>query len=165
MAHTMFTLHLLALVILLWGSLCASTRMDHLNFNYSMKNVPLPSEDEYKIEFLNSIHNFDTRMRWRAYWYLNPQLPKPNKETFDLKTSIPPPHVPEMKVFQDGLCDIAQNLKFRKMNETFLNKLNNDLRNIKRETKIIVPADKTRNYYKMNKDDYKELLNNNITNV
>ena len=29
--------------------------------------------------------------------------------------------------------------------------------------KIIVPEDKTRNFYKMEKDCYKELLNNNIT--
>ena len=38
-----------------------------------------------------------------------------------------------------------------------------DLKAIKDEEKVIVAADKTRNYYKMEKERYKELLNNNIT--
>ena len=41
--------------------------------------------------------------------------------------------------------------------------IKNNLRTIKEEEKVIVAADKTRNFYKMDKDKYKELLSNNIT--
>ena len=129
-----------------------------------MKNVPLPCEKEYKIELLNSIHNFDTRMRWRAFHFLNPNSEKTRKETYNLNTTNPPPPIKELKYFQDGLCEIAKNIQFRKVNNNkFQNKLKDDLKAIKDEEKVIVAADKTRNYYKMEKERYKDLLNNNIT--
>ena len=131
MAQTMYTLKPLALVFLLSSPLRVSAKMDHLNFGYSMKNVPLPSEKEFKIEFLNSIHTLDTRMKWRAFHFLNPQQIKTSKETFGLKTSKSPPPIQELKTFQDGLCDIARNLKFRNVKDNFQSKLKDDLKNIK----------------------------------
>ena len=88
-----------------------------------MKNVPIPSEDEYKLELLHSIKTFSTRMQWRALHFLNPNLTKNSKETFGLNTSKAPPPVKELKSLQDGLCDIAKDLKFKKVNNTFQNKL------------------------------------------
>jgi hypothetical protein len=128
-----------------------------------MKCVPIPSEEEYQLEFLNSIHKLDNRMRWRALHFLNPNQTKNNKETFGFNTTEAPPNVKELKSFQDGLIDIARNLKFKSINDQFQNKLKNDLRDIKNEKKVITAADKTRNYYKMDKQIYREHLNNNIT--
>ena len=128
-----------------------------------MKNIPIPSEKDFKIEFLNSIHSLDNRMRWRALHYLNPQTVKNTKETYGLNTSSTPPFIKELKSFQAGLCDIARNLKFRKVRENFQKKLKDDLKDIKNEKHVIVAADKSRNFYKMETDKYKELLENNIT--
>ena len=74
-----------------------------------------------------------------------------------------PPHVKELKPLQDGLCEIAKNLEFRKITNQFQNKLKDDLKEIKNEEKVIIAADKTRNFYKMEKEMYEKLLNNNIT--
>ena len=137
--------------------------MDHHNFGYSMKNVPIPSEEEFKLEFLNSIHSFDSRMRWRAHFFLNPHLSGNSKETFGLKTSKIPPTVQELRPLQNGLIEIARNLKFREVHNQLQNKLKDDLKDIKTEEKVIVAADKTRNYYKIEREKYKELLNNNLT--
>ena len=90
MVQTMYTVNPLALVFILLSPLCVNTRMDHLNFGYSMKNVPLPNEKEYKIELLNSIHSLDSRMRWRALHFLNLNITPTGKETFGLKTSNTP---------------------------------------------------------------------------
>ena len=128
-----------------------------------MKNIPLPSEKNFKIELLNSIHSLDSRMRWRAFHYLNPQAPKNGKETYGLNTSNTPPPIKELKTFQTGLCDIAKNLKFRNIKETFQKKLKDDLKDIQNEKKVIVAADKSRNFYKMEKVKYSELLGNSIT--
>ena len=152
-----------ALVFVLLSSLCVIIRMDHHNFGYSMKNIPIPSEQEFKLELLNSIHTFDTRMRWRAHFFLNPNPNKSRQEKFGLNTSNPPPSVKELKPLQDGLCELARNIKFREVKNKFQNKLKNDLKEIKNEKKVTVAADKTRNFYKMEPDRYKELLNNNIT--
>ena len=56
MAQTMFIPQFLALVTLLLSSLSVVTSMDHHNFGYSMKCVPIPSEQEYQLELLESIH-------------------------------------------------------------------------------------------------------------
>ena len=41
--------------------------------------------------------------------------------------------------------------------------MKHDLNNIRREEKVIIAADKTRNFYKIEKERYIEYLNNNIT--
>ena len=93
------------------------TSMDHHRFPYSMKNVPIPSEKEYKLEFLNSIHKLSIRMKWRAFFFLEPNSAKNTKNTFKFNTSKAPPNKynKELKYFLDGLCDLAKNLKFRKI--------------------------------------------------
>ena len=103
------------------------------------------------------------RMKWRASFFLEPNSTKNNKKTFKFNTSKAPPPIKELKYFLDGLCDLAKNLKFRKIREQFQNTLNEDLKNIKSEDKVIIAADKTRNHYKMDKEKYKEYLENNIT--
>ena len=143
----MNTFKLMALVFILLSSLCVTDRMDQHRFDYSMKNVPIPSEEEYKIEFLHCIHTFSTRMQWRAFHFLNPQLVKNSKETFGLNTTRAPPIVKELKSLQDGLCDIAKNLRFRKVNDQFQNKLKSDIKDIRRDDKVVIAADKTRNFY------------------
>ena len=165
MAQTISTLILLALVVTLLSSLSAMTSMDHHRFPYSMKNVPIPSEKEYKLEFLNSIHKLSIRMKWRAFFFLEPNSAKNTKNTFKFNTSKAPPNKynKELKYFLDGLCDLAKNLKFRKIREQFQNTLNEDLKNMKSETKVVIAADKTRNHYKMEKEKYQEYLENNIT--
>ena len=128
-----------------------------------MKNVPIPSEKQIRLEFLHSIHNFSKRMKWRAFFFLNPDITPNSKETFNLNTSSVPPYIKELKPFLDGLCDIAKNLKFRKVNNQFLDTLKDDLKNINSEDKVFLAADKTRNIYKIEKEAYNEYLENNIT--
>ena len=137
--------------------------MDRHNFNYSMKCVPIPSELEYQLSFLDSIHKLDRRMRWRAFHFLNPNVTSNIKETFGFNTSKAPEPIKELKTFQDGMIEIARNLKFKKVNNQFQSQLKDDLKNIKNENRVIVSADKTRNHYKMDTEKYKEHLNNNIT--
>ena len=110
----MNTSKLMALAILLLSSLCVIVRMDRYSFEYGMKNVPIPSEEEFKLEFLHSIHTFSTRMQWRAFHFLNPDVIGNGKETYGLNTARAPPNVKELKAMQDGLCDIAKTSSSRK---------------------------------------------------
>ena len=137
--------------------------MDHHSFGYSMKCVLIPSEQEYDLDFLDSCHKFDIRMRWRAFHFLNPNQSKNDKKTFGLNTSQAPPAIKELKSLQDGLVDIAINLKFKRNRNHFQNKLRADLKDIKNDKNVYVAADKTRNFYKMSKENYSQFLNNNIT--
>ena len=58
---------------------------------------------------------------------------------------------------------MIQSIKFRPVNNKFLNDLNNDVKHIKGEKRLVVPADKTTNFYKMSTTDYNKLLEKNVT--
>ena len=61
------------------------------------------------------------------------------------------------------LDKIVENIKFRKINCEFQDKINSDIKNIKSSKKMLTPADKTSNFYKLNKWKYEQLLHNSIT--
>ena len=61
------------------------------------------------------------------------------------------------------LIRIFQKLKFRKTKKRFLKSIQQDIKNINNSDKLYVPADKTSNMYKINKQDYDKILTNSIT--
>ena len=130
--------------------------MERKNFGYSMKNIGIPSRKEYCLQLISSITQFTNRLRWRAHFFKNPNNKK-QKETFGFNSLEAPPPVPELKPLENGLLQIVQNLKFRDnpgRNE-FQQKLRKDNTEIRNERKLIIPADKTSNFYKMDKEEYK----------
>ena len=72
------------------------------------------------------------------------------------------PFVPELKEFEDGLTSIIEKIKFRKVYNTFQQKLRKDITKIKNDNHLLIPADKTNNYYKFNSEQYETLLNKSI---
>ena len=45
--------------------------MEKLNFNYSLKNIPIPDETSYLIKFKEKIKSVTKRMRWKVLFFLN----------------------------------------------------------------------------------------------
>ena len=58
---------------------------------------------------------------------------------------------------------MIKNIEFRNVHSKFQEKLKHDVTEIRSSNKVIVPADKTRNLYKMEKEDYNKFLSKNIT--
>ena len=58
---------------------------------------------------------------------------------------------------------MIKNIQFKKSNDSFQNKLKEDIIEIRNSNKIFVAADKSRNIYKLEKEDYNKLLHENIT--
>ena len=58
---------------------------------------------------------------------------------------------------------MIKNIEFRNVSNTFQDQLRNDISEIRNTEKVIIPADKTRNLYKMEKDDYNKYFTENIT--
>ena len=56
-----------------------------------------------------------------------------------------------------------KNLEFRKVNNVFQEQLKSDIKQIKNNNKIIVSADKSRNTYMLQKEEYTKLLKKNVT--
>ena len=60
--------------------------------------------------------------------------------------------------------NIIQATKFKPVNNKFLNNLNKDVKHIKNDSsKLLIPADKTTNFYKLEPQKYNELLEQNNT--
>ena len=55
--------------------------LEEVNFGYSMKNVSLPSQKEYILQLIHSVEKFVRNLRWRTYFFLNPQE-RQQKEKF-----------------------------------------------------------------------------------
>ena len=58
---------------------------------------------------------------------------------------------------------MIKNIHFRKVNNSFQSQLNEDIKRIKRDSKIFVPTNKARNIYKMHREVYEKLLHESIT--
>ena len=69
-----------------------------------------------------------------------------------------PPFQPELKNFEDDVYKLIKDIRFRPVNDEFQKKLSNDVKVILKSTEIIVSADKSSNKYKMDIDQYKDLL-------
>ena len=68
-----------------------------------------------------------------------------------------------MGPFEDEMYKLTKNLEFRYHTDTFQQNLNENCNKIKRENKMIIPADKTTNYYLVDKNEYINLRTQNIT--
>ena len=58
---------------------------------------------------------------------------------------------------------LIKNFEFRKVHHDLQMRLHDDIKDIKASSKMFVSADKSRHIYKMEKDEYKKLLQDNIT--
>ena len=61
------------------------------------------------------------------------------------------------------MLKMIQSVKFKQVNNPFLNKLKEDADRIKNESKLLIAANKTTNFYKLEPSTYNDLLEKNIT--
>ena len=101
-------------------------------------------------------------MRRKALEFLG-KLHSSDKITYGFKSRNYPPIVHELENFENELLFLIKNIQFRKVNNNFQSQLNEGIKQIKGDSKIFVPADKSRNIYKMDKETYEKLLHENIT--
>ena len=74
-----------------------------------------------------------------------------------------PPAVEEITPFENYLLLLIKNLKFKKVHNDFQMTLPDDIKEIKASSEMFVSADKSRHIYKMEKDEYNKLLQDNIS--
>ncbi|KAJ8024103.1 hypothetical protein HOLleu_36733 [Holothuria leucospilota] len=141
--------------------------MKRICFNYSMKNIPLPTADAYKEILIEKIESVRKRMRWKAFFYLreDQQGNDADKEIFSygLMSRKNPPKVAELAHFEDDLWKMVESIEFIKANDSFQRTLQTDVRKNKSSNKIFVFADKTRNVYRTDCNTCQKLLKGNVT--
>ena len=137
--------------------------MEKINLGYSLKNIPIPGKESYMKNMLGMIESFLRRMRWKAYWFNQKDTNTAKKETYGFNSENVPPTDDQLSGFENDLYEMANGIQFRRVQNPFLQKLSADARKINASNEVYVPADKTTNLYKVPPDEYKKLLNDNIT--
>ena len=128
-----------------------------------MKNIPVPSNTEYIKRLIEKVENFTKRLRWRVFFFLNPQSKTDHKETYGFKSPKSPPFIPQLKHFEDDLLKLIEEVRFRKISSPLQNELKKDMTRIRNEKNILAPADKTSNYYSVTPQQYDSLMKDNVT--
>ena len=85
-----------------------------------------------------------------------------NTETYGFQSITCPPAVEELSDFEKDLLLMIKNIEFRKINNSFQEKLSNDIKQIQNSEKVFVSADKSWHMYKLGQSEYKKLLKDNI---
>ena len=148
------------------------TDFERKNYDYSMKNIVIPSEETYMKSLLHETERAITRLRWRAIFFLAEEdssdaeasnEESAQKETYGFKSNNTPPPVSQLAGFEHDWWKIVESVQFTDHRSNFQRKLARDVKNITRSQKLLVPADKTWNWYRTKPEVYSELVNNAVT--
>ena len=130
---------------------------------YSLKNIPLPDNDSFLKSLLSKTEQFIQRLRWKTFFFLNPDTTKPDLRTFGFKTEKSAPQVKELSEFENDLYSLIENLEFSRHRSHFQRQLLSDVEKIKNSKEVFILGDKTPNVYEVKASDYNNLLHNSIT--
>ena len=96
-----------------------------VNFNYSMKNIPIPSKNAYLKNLIFKLESFIKQILWKVYFF-----EKPNEvdyattvNNFGLKSVLTPPENKHLNVFEEALYDLVRNIEFKRANTVFQSQL------------------------------------------
>ena len=137
--------------------------MRQFRFDYSLKNIPIPSRDNYLRNLIEKVESVLKRMRWKAHFFLKGEKSQEKTNYFGLLSNKTPPTILELKAFEEDVLKIIENIKFRDTKNNFQETLASDLKKINSSHNMFVFADKTRNIYETSLETYNKLLHDNIT--
>lgn len=78
--------------------------MEQVHFDYATKNIPLK---EYQSKLIEKTEHLCRRMRWKALFFLNPELRSTNN-TYRFNSKRTPPQIHEMVLFENRLLDLIK---------------------------------------------------------
>ena len=110
--------------------------------------------------------NFIRRLRWKAYYFCKDNSQPVNESTngyFGFKTPTTPPPNEHLNAFKNDLYDLIQKVEFTNVQNTFQQKLKEDVQSIKSSNNVLVVAGKSTNLYELSRDHYEKLLYDHIT--
>ena len=138
--------------------------MERKNFKYSLKNIPVPSEDNYMKTMISKVESLLRRMRWKAFFFdKKKQSGAEEFNSYGFNSEKAPPQSAALIPFENDLYNMLNSITFTNRRTEFQKQFSRDLRETGSSDSLFVPADKTTNLYKLPPDEYNKLLHNNVT--
>ena len=145
---------------------CCTYKYEKIFFKYSQKNIPVPSRTSYKLQLIDKMESVIKRMRWKAHFFLNNEernKEEMKRENFGFKSEHQICQLRQLDNLEKDWFNEVASLKFRKLNDSFQEKMKSDISDIKSSSNVSIFADKTSNIYKAAPLEYNKLLKDNIT--
>ena len=131
--------------------------MEPVNFGYSDKNIPIAKPREYLKCLIEKTESFLRRGRWKAYHFLNP----PDKPTSDI-FGFPNNCHRQTKSLTNLKIICLHSCKISNLITKVVTSRNEDTTQIRADTKLLVPADKTTNFCRLDSHSYNQLMHTAI---
>ena len=96
-----------------------------------MKNIPIPTRSVYLQKLVEMTERLTQRMRWKAFFFLNPEKAPRQIESYGFKTKNTAPHIKELEEFEQSMLELLQNIAFTPHQNTLLHTLAEDTKRIK----------------------------------
>ena len=97
-----------------------------------MKNIPIPSKQQYLKQLISKIESFVRRLRWKAFFFDYKEQAEQESQInrYNFKSEKCPPQHSALTPFENELYDLAKDIKFRKVTNEFQNQLTQDIKKI-----------------------------------
>ena len=92
--------------------------MDKFEMQYSSKNIPIPSKEDYKIQLISKKEVLLNRVRWRALAFIG-KLQKHEGKKYAFRSRNCPPVVNELTNFENDMQLIIKNTFSKRANNPF----------------------------------------------
>ena len=101
-------------------------------------------------------------MRWKAIQFSNNEDNDSKTEWYGPKSLSSQRTMKELNPFENKLISLVKTIKFRRVKNHFQDQLEQDLKRLKASNKTLTFADKTRNIYRLTREEYEKILNDSI---
>ena len=117
---------------------------------HSTKSIPNAKNKEYKEALIEKTQRLVRRMRFNAKFF-------DEYDTYGFKTNRSPKPVDYLQAFEGDLIKMVQNVEFRTTRSRFQTELLKIVRDVGKCKNLIVPSDKTANFYEVPVGEYRKL--------
>ena len=132
-----------------------------------MKNIPIPPKNTYLKKLIEKTENVIKRMKWKAFFFekqnKDDQSNSNHNENFGFKSRKCPPQNEDLAPFENDLLNMIKHIQSKNTQDDFQDQLRKCINRINNSSKAFIPADKSTNYYELDKKQQDQLLKNNIT--
>ena len=92
-------------------------------FNFSIKNIPTPSKNDYLKNMMLKLEWILRKIRWKAYFFekLNEIDDATTVNSFGFKSDLTPPRNEYLNAFEEEIYDPVRNIEFKRANTAFQN--------------------------------------------
>ena len=85
------------------------------DYNYSMKNKPIPSEKLYRTTLIEKVELLIKRMRWKAHLFESSEKRLTNPLHYVFRSRNYPPQHKDLIAFEHDLLKLIKSVTFRKV--------------------------------------------------